>query len=183
MNGREFLCCGCDIWCARGTRDRSAPKQPMHALNAHKKGLQLLNTIEKIHGEGIVHRDIKPHNICVGDKGERDKIYIVDFGLSKFFTHTSFNLHLPIKIGLSPVGTARYASLWTHFGMSQSRRDDLESIGYILVYFLKGRLPWQGLPQSTKAEKWNSIAKSKEKTSYKNNDINNVDHISRPHNS
>lgn len=80
----------------------------------------------------------------IGNK-EPDVIYLIDFGLAKRYKHHKTGKHIPWKEGKSLTGTARYASLNTHLGYEQSRRDDLECLGFVMLYFLKGKLPWQGL--------------------------------------
>ena len=106
--------------------------------------IQLLNRIEYLHKKNYVHRDIKPENILIGTQMKSNIIYLIDFGLSKKYKNQKNNQHIPYKEGRSFIGNARYASINTHLGIEQSRRDDLESIGYILVFFLKGTLPWKG---------------------------------------
>ena len=125
-------------------------------------GSQLLNLIEKIHQKSIVHRDLKPENILVGYKDEDPEIiYIVDFGISKFF-RDSKNRHIPYKENKSFMGTTRYASLNAHLGIELTRKDDLETIGYIMVYLFKGVLPWQNLNVSEK-ERTKLVGNMKEK--------------------
>jgi hypothetical protein len=91
--------------------------------------------------------------------------YVVDFGLSKRYRDSKTGEHIPYKEGKNLTGTARYASACTHLGVEQSRRDDLECLGYVLIYFNKGLLPWQGLKAGTKQEKYNKIMDMKIKTS------------------
>lgn len=106
-------------------------------------GIDMITIIANVHSCGIIHRDIKPNNFMIGRKNERDKLFIVDFGLSKLYIKNGN--HIRQKSGRSLVGTARYVSINVHIGHEPSRRDDLESLGYLLVYFYKGKLPWQGI--------------------------------------
>jgi serine/threonine protein kinase len=120
---------------------------------------QLLQRIEYLHSKGIVHRDIKPENFMFGANNKVHQIYVIDFGLSKKY----FDLkHVAIRTKLSLTGTARYASINAHKGVEQSRRDDLEAIGHMLVYFLRGALPWSGLEAKTQEEKYRKIREKKE---------------------
>ncbi len=95
-----------------------------------------------------------------GTENNKDSVYIIDFGLAKYY-RGSDGEHIPYKDGKSLTGTARYASIHTHKGVEQSRRDDLESIGHVILYLLRGSLPWQGLPGKTKNEKYAAIKKKK----------------------
>ena len=107
--------------------------------------LQMINRIEFIHKHHYIHRDIKPENFLIGCKEKANVIYLLDFGLSKRFKNPKNHQHIPYREGRPLTGTARYVSINTHLGIEQSRRDDLESIGYVIIFFLKGCLPWQGL--------------------------------------
>lgn len=102
----------------------------------------MVKRIEKVHEERLIHRDIKPDNFLIGGTDlNKDHIYIIDFGLAKTF-RDSDGKHIPYRDGKNLTGTARYASISTHKGKEQSRRDDLECIGHVLLYFIKGALPW-----------------------------------------
>jgi serine/threonine protein kinase len=125
--------------------------------------LNVLNRIEALHNVGIIHRDIKPDNFLIGLQSAKNKIYMVDFGLSKSYLIN--NEHIPYKTGKSFTGSFRYSSIRNHKGIEQSRRDDLESIGYMLIFFLKGELPWQGLKGSTKSKRSKQIFNVKKNTS------------------
>ena len=125
--------------------------------------LQILDRVEFIHNHNILHRDIKPDNFLIGSGKKKNRIYIIDFGLSKKYRTES--KHNEYKKGKSFSGSFRYSSIRNHKGIEQSRRDDLESIGYMLIYFLKKKLPWQGLKGSTKSKRSKSIFKVKRNTS------------------
>ncbi|KAJ9442300.1 Discs overgrown protein kinase [Diplonema papillatum] len=106
---------------------------------------QMINRMEYVHSKLVVHRDIKPENFVMGTGGRGNILYVIDFGLSKDYADAKTCKHIPYKEGHAFTGTARYATPWTHLGLEYSRRDDIMSIGYMLCYFLRGKLPWQGL--------------------------------------
>ena len=105
-----------------------------------------LSSIEYIHSRNIIHRDLKPANLLIGLGPKNRHVYIVDFGLAKQFRDSETNIHIPYCNNLPLIGTARYASVNVHMGIEHSRRDDIESLAYILIYFMLGHLPWQGIP-------------------------------------
>jgi len=125
---------------------------------------QLMRRVEYLHSKGIVHRDIKPENFMWGLGPKIHHLYMIDFGLSKRYWDKG---HIQIKEKLSLTGTARYASINAHRGLEQSRRDDLEAIGHMLLYFLRSSLPWSGLDAKTKEDKYRKIRQKKEDTPLK----------------
>lgn len=98
-----------------------------------------------MHSHFLVHRDIKPDNFALGIGNNAKKIYIFDFGLTVYYRDPKTKLHFPFRENRGLTGTPRYASINSHLGNEQSRRDDMESLGYCLLYLVKGKLPWQGL--------------------------------------
>jgi len=122
---------------------------------------QMLARIEFFHAKNFLHRDVKPDNFLIGLGRKANQVYMIDFGLAKKYRDPRTQQHIPYREGKNLTGTARYASVNTHLGIEQSRRDDLEGIGYVLLYFLRGSLPWQGLRAHTKKEKYERIMERK----------------------
>ena len=117
----------------------------------------MIDRLEFIHSRHIIHRDIKPENFLMGKGKKNSIVYLCDFGLSKRFRDKKTGMHIPYQEGKKFVGTATFASIYTHLGSEQSRRDDLESLAYILIYFSKGTLPWKGLKTKNIKEKYAKI--------------------------
>jgi len=108
---------------------------------------------------------LKPENLLMGIGKNSHMAHVIDYGFSKRYRDPKTGKHIPFREGKSLTGTARYASINTHQGKEQSRRDDMEALGYILVYLFKGSLPWQGLPAPTKKGKYELIMQKKIETS------------------
>ena len=123
-------------------------------------GYQMIERIEYVHGKSFIHRDVKPDNFVIGYGKKSNKIYMIDFGLAKKFLLKDNN-HIPYKDNKNLTGTARFASLNTHLGIEQGRRDDIEGIANVLLYFIKGAVPWQNLKANTKKEKYEKIMEKK----------------------
>ena len=127
-------------------------------------GYQMIKVLEYIHNKHIVHRDLKPDNFVMGLNELAKYVYLLDFGLAKKYRSSTTLKHYPLINKKKLTGTARYASINALRGYEQSRRDDLESAGYVLMYFLRGSLPWQGIPGKNKDERYKKILQKKEET-------------------
>lgn len=136
-----------------GIEDKKYRGQPYKTLSLKtvlSLGLQMLRRIESIHDKGFLHRDIKPDNFLFGSERYSHVLYIIDFGLAKkYCTYvdteetTAHDIeHIPCETGRNITGTERYVSVNVHDGLTPSRRDDMESIGYVIIYLLMGYLPW-----------------------------------------
>ncbi|XP_028778932.1 casein kinase 1-like protein HD16 [Neltuma alba] len=109
--------------------------------------IEAISILEKMHSRGYVHGDVKPENFLLGPPGTPDekKLFLVDLGLATRWRDSTTGMH--VEYDQRPDvfrGTVRYASVHAHLGRTGSRRDDLESLAYTLIFLLRGRLPWQG---------------------------------------
>ena len=118
--------------------------------------IDILKILQNIHEKHYIHRDIKPDNFAIG-YSEQSKLYLIDFGLAKQYRSPKTLQQKPMQKNKKLTGTARYASINALKGYDQSRRDDLESVEYVIAYLLRGNLPWQGILCKTKEEKYSKI--------------------------
>jgi serine/threonine protein kinase len=127
---------------------------------------QMISCLEWIHTKNFIHRDIKPDNFVMGLGRSSNQVFLIDFGLCKKFFDPKTRTHIPFVEGKDLTGTARYASVSALKGCEQSRRDDMEALGYVWIYLLKGKLPWMGLTGKNCQQKYERIRDVKLNTSF-----------------
>lgn len=122
-------------------------------------GIQALKRIETLHSAGFIHRDITPMNMLMGYR-DADRVYLVDFGLAKRYIDEETGIHIPYRTDKCAMGTELFSSSNSHFGKELSRRDDLEGLGFSLVYLFRG-LPWKSIRANGERSKQRKIAQMK----------------------
>jgi casein kinase 1 len=127
---------------------------------------QMLSCLEYIHNKNFIHRDVKPDNFMMGLGDASNQVFIIDFGLAKKYRDPHTHDHITYVDGKSLTGTARYASVGALRGIEQSRRDDLESLGFVWLYLLRGSLPWMGLTGRDQKQKHERICDVKSRTTF-----------------
>lgn len=113
---------------------------------------QMINIVEYLHNRNCIHCNIKPKNLLMGSGKNANQVHIIDFGHAKRYWNPKTQQHIPYNETRPTMASARYASVNVHLGVEPSRRDDLESVGYVLMQFIRGDLPWQGLKAEDKEE-------------------------------
>ena len=103
---------------------------------------QSLERLELMHDRNFIHRDLKPDNMMMGLGKESNTMYLIDFGLTKSIVDSKTGKHMALLTNKNLIGTCRFVSLNAHHGFELSRRDDLLTLGYVMLHFIKGYLPW-----------------------------------------
>ena len=144
------------------------PSKKMTIPCVCKLSYQMLQILEHIHRKSFLHRDVKPDNFIMGIGPNSHLLYMIDFGFAKTYRDPTTLAHHPMQKGAGITGTARFASINTLSGYTQSRRDDLESLGYVIVYIAKGTLPWANIKCDDKDALYSRILETKIQTTPEN---------------
>ena len=123
---------------------------------------QILERLELMHKKGYIHRDIKPDNMMMGMRDKSPILHMIDFGLTRSVFNKKAKKHIEFRTGKNLVGTARFVSINAHLGYELSRRDDLISVGYVMVYFMMGQLPWHHVDTRRKSARFTELGRMKQ---------------------
>lgn len=142
-------------------KNRVTKNKEENSLLFNKYKNDMLNVIEFVHSKGIIHRDIKPDNFMI----KNNRIYLIDFGLATYYNNNKERekSHKPLKSGVEIIGSYKYCSINMHKGFSPSRRDDIESLMYVFLFMIMGKVPWNSICESNNVEKNKLYVTSKER--------------------
>lgn len=140
------------------------PEQKFSVKDVCKLGYQMIGILQEIHDKNYIHKDIKPSNFLLGLEGKNSFIYLADFGLASKYRDPETKVHFKQNKNLTFEGTRTFASIHALKGESSSRRDDIESVWYTLLYLIKGFLPWENLIGYTSKETLEIIIEEKKST-------------------
>ena len=122
---------------------------------------QLLERMQYMHERNFIHRDIKPDNMMMGLGADSNLVHMIDFGLTRSVIDPKTGRHIPFIAGKNLIGTCRYVSINSHLGFELSRRDDLISLGYVMVNFVKGGLPWENFKINKPSARYRKLGQLK----------------------
>lgn len=126
---------------------------------------QMISLLEYLHSKSFIHRHVRPEVFFIGRGRRKNQVYLTDFADCKPYQDTKTAQHIPHRKGKAFLGATHYASVNAHIGIEQSRRDDLEALGYVLLYFKRGILPWQGIKATSSKDKEDKVMMKKMSTS------------------
>ena len=150
---------------AKSLEDVFNERQKFSLKTGAMLAFQMIEVLKYIHSKHIIHRDIKPDNFVLGSDEYNAYLYLVDFGLAKKYRSSKTLKQNPYMKKKKLTGTARYASIHAMEEMEQSRRDDLEAVSYVIMYFIRGNLPWQGLKLKSNEDRYQKILEKKKEIS------------------
>ena len=135
-------------------------------------GIQIVSLLQTIHDKGLIHRDIKPENFLFGLNDKKNQLYIIDFGFCRTFINNDTKVHIPMAKLSNLIGSQTYASINAHNYIELSRRDDLESLFYMLIYFVRKQpLEWQNIDINCNNREKNTMIKEKKLNTIENPDV------------
>jgi serine/threonine protein kinase len=140
-------------------------------------GIQIISLLKTIHNKGLIHRDVKPDNFLFGLNDKKNQIYIIDFGFCRTFINNDTKVHIPMSKLSNLIGSQTYASINAHNYIELSRRDDLESLFYMLIYFVRNqKLEWQNIDIPCNNREKNTMIKEKKLSMIEKPNVN-IPHV------